>query len=79
MWIHVVSLNRLDNDWAIRHVIECCLVQESVFVFRGKARPVCELGLIWSSSVIKGMGLTFEHGRSSARAWWYFSRLLIAD
>ena len=29
-------------------VIECCRVQESVFVFRGKARQVCELGLIWS-------------------------------
>jgi len=21
----------------------------------------------------------FEHGRPSARAWWYFARLLIAD
>ena len=48
MCIRVVSLNKLDNDWAIRHVIECCLVQESVFVFRSKARRVCELSFIWS-------------------------------
>ena len=53
MCIHVVSLNRLDNDWAIRHVIECCLVQESAFVFRGKARRA-NLVLSGPYLVIKG-------------------------
>jgi len=42
----IVLLNKLDNDWAIRHVIECCRVQESVFVFRSKARRVWELDLV---------------------------------